>query len=675
MILDNPEFSVEVDEVNRILALPRSLPLNEAQVDEISRRVLTPLAYQGDYQNKPFRLLPSQAAGLLHYATVGGLLGPIGVGKGKGGLSMLIARHAFHEESIRKILLIVPAGLVEQTEKSVYPVWRKRIALAAPLIVLSGRGPDQRLKWAMSDFSGLYLISYQTLSRPGGLEVFQALSPGLVILDEAHNLANIEGGRGKKFVQAMRELRPKCVALSGTITKKSLSDFAHLSDLSLGRFSPVPRSGAILFKWSGSLDANATDPVPDQSLRKIVQWAKAFYPEHGPYTNQVGDLRRAFRVRMHSAPGVVATGDETINTSLAFESIMTPLPEDEQGKRLRDLIAKVEKGETPDGELINFAIHRFKWFYELTAGIYNQLIWPEPADVARRIRMSESDAASALAMAKDHHEIQRMLAKETRDFLRSMSHPIATPLEMRQVMVDQPDRVPEEIHRMHKALDALEQESVSRYGRLVERDRQVIRICDYKIKQAVKWAERHKDGGILWTVHQGMGLWLSEALREAGIDAVWCGAGASETICKIGDPDRGGKGDQIVVASLPAHKEGKNLQAFSSQLFVQWCRPAADMEQALGRLHRLGQAADAITAHYLLSDWGDFDDVCVAATLNDAVYVQQLLGTHQKVLTGDWVHLPRIFTPEFLREHGAQPEMLSADQRAMLVEKFGYHGS
>lgn len=671
MLLDNPTFSVEVDEVNRILALPISAPLTPAQVEEISRRALTPAAFNGDRQNAPVRLLPSQAAGLLHYATVGGLFGPIGVGKGKGGLSMLIAKHAFHEENIRKILLIVPAGLIEQTEKSVYPVWRKRTALAAPLIVLSGRSPEQRLRWASSGVSGLYLISYQTLSRPGGLEVFQELAPGLVILDEAHNLSNMESGRGKKFVQAMRDLRPRCVALSGTMTKKRLDEFAHLADLALGKYSPVPRNNAILFKWSGSLDANATEEVPDQSLRKITQWARAYFPEQGPYTDEIGDLRKAFRVRLHSAPGVVATGDDTVPTSLALESITVKLPDDEGARRLRELIAKVENGETPDGELINFAIHKFKWQFELSAGIYNQLVWPDPQDVARRIRMPLESAVEALAMARDHHELQKMLAKETRDFLKQMNHPIATPLEMRQVMVESPSRVPEEIHRLHKAMEAIEQESVAKFGRLVERDRRVIRVCDYKIRAAVDWARKHKVG-VIWTIHQGVGEWITEALRQAGLEAIYCGAGQSETLCRLGDPDRGGRGDALVVASLPAHKEGKNLQAFTNQLFVQWCRPAADMEQALGRLHRLGQKADSITAHYLLSDFGDFDDVCVAATLNDAVYVQQLLGTPQKVLNCDWVHMPAIFSPEFLRERGAQPEMLTADQRAMLAEKFGY---
>lgn len=66
-----------------------------------------------------------------------------------------------------------------------------------------------------------------------------------------------------------------------------------------------------------------------------------------------------------------------------------------------------------------------------------------------------------------------------------------------------------------------------------------------------------------------------------------------------------------------------------------------------------------------------FDVLNFAATLNDACYVQQSMGLRQKLLFATHDPLPSIFSPEFLKEQGADPAMLTGEQREMMEDLFG----
>ena len=66
-----------------------------------------------------------------------------------------------------------------------------------------------------------------------------------------------------------------------------------------------------------------------------------------------------------------------------------------------------------------------------------------------------------------------------------------------------------------------------------------------------------------------------------------------------------------------------------------------------------------------------FDHICRAATLQDAVYIQQTTGSRQKVVFCDYDPMPSIYSSEFLREQGTAPEMLTKEQRRVLASLFG----
>ncbi len=132
--------------------------------------------------------------------------------------------------------------------------------------------------------------------------------------------------------------------------------------------------------------------------------------------------------------------------------------------------------------------------------------------------------------------------------------------------------------------------------------------------------------------------------------------------------DHGNK-SKVVIASLDAHGTGKNLQHFQHMCVVQWPRSARTAEQLLGRLHRRGQEADELpvtTCNSLL-----FDHMNMAACLNDALYIHQSTGDKQKLIYANYDPLPKIFPPAVLYQRGLEVEKLTAEQEAMLTEKFG----
>jgi hypothetical protein len=305
-------------------------------------------------------------------------------------------------------------------------------------------------------------------------------------------------------------------------------------------------------------------------------------------------------------------------------------------------------------------LHTYKWCYELSAGFYNELVWPDPETLAARDGLPLSEAQSRLERAKEHHQASQEYARGLRDFLHDPPKGLDTPMLVGAEIARGGPRVGMFLSDLWHHMKGLDFE-----GR-PERDSRVVRVCDFKIRHAVKWAQSLKgEGGILWVHHQEMGRWVLEALENAGLPALECAAGQAGNT-RICDPKNA---DKLCVTSMPAHGLGKNLQHFKNQLFVQWPRPAKDAEQIVGRTHRKGQNADELLVHTCHTlPW---EHVLYAATLSDATYIQQTTGMRQKLIFGTHTPMPRIYSQEFLREKGFQPKPLNPEQIKFFEERFG----
>lgn len=647
-------------EMDRILMLPFTEMLTPQETEEFSSDHVLATAFEDG-----FRLMQTQASAVHEYHQYGGGFDPIGVGWGKTGISLMCAEHAY-QKGLAKILLLIEPGCLSQLVKVDIPYWRKRVSLSVPFHVVGGRGPKARRNYYQSGYRGCYIVPYSYLSVIDTLDMLEAIDPDLVIADEAHNLKDPSTARTKRFMEMMRARQRELVAMSGTITTKSLEDYRHLITLALRERSPLPLNGQLAYAWGRVLDSNGAVAGQNSAgpLIPLIQWAQHHYPKE-VFRVTVSDLRRAFQYRLHSAPGVVATGDNEIKTSLSIENQPIEGYEQQPGwAKLSALMKRVQDDFiTPNGDEIDCSIHVFKWMVELSAGVYNELIWPTPEVLSARTELDLDRARDALEEARGAHALSQLYHKELRTFFQTSCAGQDTPMQIaRLINRDEVKELPDMLVRTYRAWHGMLAEIEEQFGFVPERDSRAVRVCPFKVQAACDWAKAQQGGAILWVYHRAMGQWVAEEMAKQGLDPLYCPAGANEQIIDPANKNR------LIVASISAHGTGKNLQHFQRMYFVQWPRDSKKAEQTLGRLHRKGQEADHLAA--ISSNTLPYEHLLFAACLNDSIYQHQT-GSRRKMVYATYDPLPKIFSPEFLKEQGANPKILNPLQRQMLEDKFG----
>lgn len=651
-------------EILRICAMPIAprMRLGTPEFEEFNREHLLSHAFESG-----FRFFEPQANAIRDFERYGGFLAPIGVGWGKTLITLACAGIAATRYEISRVLLVVPSSVYSQLVDQMIPAARNKIPFPLQVIGLGGRSQDQRKFLARSKRRGLYLLPYSYLSTKDAPELLEEISADCVLLDEAHNLKSRRAARTRRMLDWIAERKPKLVgSLSGTLTSKSLMDYHHLARVCLGERSPMPLSNQMAGEWSMVVDAGAppTSVLHGNPIEPLVRWACHHFPDLAKEQVDVSGFRRAYQLRFLTTPGVIATGDQEIGVSLVLQN--RPVPAYEKAhdyERLKKLIQDVDTlWVTPNGDEIDYAIHLFKWLYELHSGCYNELTWPTPADLAQRRGIAETAAEDLLARAKAHHSLHQIYSKELRTYLLNGPSPgVDTPM----LVAAELERHPRSPRLPAKLRDKWAEMRAADFTGRPERDSRAIRVCDYKIMEAMRRVRLWDGGGIVWVHHIEIGQWAYEMFRADGIDALHCPAGdeANRAIC---DP---ANKDKIVIASMSAHGTGKNLQHFQRQLFLQWPRSAVTAEQTIGRTHRNGQEADELVVEMMLTT--KFDELLFAACLNDAVYIQQTTGTRNKIVYCSYDPLPKVYSHAFLRARGFDPKAIDSKGTNLLKEKFG----
>jgi hypothetical protein len=629
------------------------------ELDEFCKANLKASAYQSG-----FRYREPQARALREFQGVRGALVPIGVGQGKTLAAYSIANWA-HRQGDRKIILFVPSHVIFQTAFADADWARGKIPFPAPVMSLGGLPRKKRKSFAKSGRRGIYVIPYSQLSTPDAMDLLRWIEPDLVIGDEIHKLANHTAARTRRFSKYMDHddhPTPDLVGLSGTMTRKSLHDYAHLARWALGTDSPIPLDKTILTDWAIVLDSQADAKNTNAGeLSPLVTWAQRRFPREQVTFDRSG-FRKAFNLRLNSAPGVAASGDADLGTSIYMDPQYLEVPDNYPGwPELQGLIDTVkEEWLTPNGDEIDHAIHTFKWLYELSMGGYYQLTWPTCADVALRRQIAELEAQRMLELAQDHHEAHQDYNRELRPFLLEhhldgLDTPFLVGSHFHQHMAHgERLMLPERLYTLWATMKVAEEAAGGKDR--VERDQTFIRVCDFKLVHGAKLAEQrlaegHKQklkypGNISWLYHKAFAKWAFDLYRQRGLDPLHCPAGPEFNKRILSHKNW----NRAIIASLSAHGEGKNLQGMRYAQTIQWPRSALAAEQHLGRIHRVGQEADEVTFPILFMT--EFDELCFAACLNDALYLQQTLGQQQKIVTAGYTRMPRIFPPEVLRERG-----------------------
>lgn len=648
-------------DILRIVGLPVVMNMTEEEYEAYCQQVMLAKAFQDGR-----RLFTTQADSGLQFQEYRGLFAPVGVGWGKTLITLMCANIAYTQFGIRKMMLLVPSNVMPQLTGTDLKWARQMVPINYPVHVLYDKNTNMRRRIASSGQPGLYIVPYSLLSRPDSVDNINDIQPGFIACDEVHYLKDRRSARTKRIMDYVETKRPIGLGLSGTITRKSIMDYHHIIRWCLGMNCPLPYSTQMAGDWASVLDSDAmlTGGGATGPLEPLISWARTV-DTRNRYEDDVAGFRRAYKLRLTTCPGVVASGDADIGVSLIIANKPVKNYEAVAGwDTLNELMETVEEEWlTPNGDEIEYAIHKFKWLYELSAGFYNELKWPKPDEYAERKGISVADAMDVLERAKDWHEAHQIYAKRLRMFLQFESKPkLDTPMLVGANMMHYGAKnVPNELYQLWSEMKACDFE-----GR-PERDKTAIRVCSFKVDAAVAWAKSlpKGKGAIIWVYHQEIGRWTAEKGKQAGLDILHCPAGSESNKSII---DKANKG-KIVVASLTSHGTGKNLQHFQNQYVLQWPRPAALAEQFLGRCHRNGQEADELVVH--TNNTLLVDDLNFASCLNDALYIHQTTDARQKMIVATYTPLPKIFPPSVLIERGLKAKPLDREQVRMLEDKFG----
>ena len=594
-------------------------------------------------------------------------------------LTILIADRAFKRGDSKRSLLIVPPNVLGQLVQTDIPRARRVYGIRVPFVVMAGKDRRARLSAASSGKVGCYVMPYSYLSTRDAEEVLVALAADLLILDEAHRVKNRKAARTARLMRAVVRCGPRIVALSGTITSKSIRDYHHLANHALRENSPLPHEQVLADAWAALVDANAGDDPGSAQTGPIVplmDWARREFPE-AEVPRGLPGFRAAYRLRLNSAPGVISSGDAELGTSLLIRNTPVDDPAACSGyAEVQQMVRQVEElWISPSGDEIEHGMHKWRHLYELTSGFFYRLRWPEIAELVERRRLAFDEATAYLAQAQEHHEALQEYHRQLRRWLERRGRPgLDTPFLVASDMARHgAEHVGDgDLFAAWHAAKDLE------FDGMPERVSEPVRVSPWKIEhvavqaaaeRAAGLADGENGGVLVWYYHNEVGRWLVEALEAAGEEPLWCPADATRpgSSARILDPASAAR---IVVASMSGHGEGKNLQAFRRQVLAEFPRKADLLEQVLGRTHRYGQQADELVP--VTVNTSEFDHQNMSACLIDAVYIHQSTGSRQKAVYAAYDPLPRIYPSDFLRERGfVDLPQLDKATVALLEEKYG----
>lgn len=522
-------------ELDRVIALPRR-PLDFANFPNQTDRHKT--------DHGTMKLWPIQSAALLEIEKMNGGFLPIGVGHGKTLISLL----APSVLGSKCAVILVPPQLRNQLKGNDIPELGKHFKLGTEFVI----------------------VAYSELSSSTKADVLDTLKPDLIVADECHSLRHKSSARTKRFMRYMKENpRTRFVALSGTITSRSLKDYAHLIAYALRGASPLPLHYAALEEWAAAIDVSYA-PLAPGALKKL-------------YRKESDDVRTAFRSRLVQSFGVVATEEGSIGTSLTIYRRTPIVP-----KKVIEALERLRKTWCIGEEEIQDALEFSKVARQLASGFYYRWEWPQ----------GKVDEEWLDARKNWHREVRRYLSHSSR------------------AGRDSPGLL-----SMAAAKGEWEAESWPAWERLRHRPTPptvAVWLDNFVVKDAVKWAS--EGPGIIWYTHSALG---EEVAAAGGFPLFGSGNEASRILTTLTSKDA-----PVIVCSAAAHGTGKNLQSWARSIFTT-VSAGASMEQWLGRTHRPGQQADEVTADI----YAHTSECIAAfeSSLRDARYIEDTTGQRQKL--------------------------------------------
>lgn len=548
---------VDDGELQRILSIPHAQGHTEAAHQEIRDLIEMP--------EGTMKLRDVQLDMLASIRAQGGMLGMIGVGSGKTLVSLCASLVTPCE---RPLLMVPSSSVIEKTARELSDYWNH--------FNLDGR---------------LTMMSYGELSRAQGEDALYEIRPDLIIADEAHLLANRQSARTGRLQRYITYHGPKFVAMTGTMTKTSIKDYAHLSSWALGEGAPLPLTWPLLQSW-----ALCTDPPGGHGFptRRDWQTLEKFVFDFGDWpafrdakTKRIKrkHAREAIRQRLTLTSGVEVTDTFSSDVPLHLTTWQPP-----RSTAIDNALMELEATwDLPNGDMLTRAVEVGAARRQVALGFHYFWDWPDGV----------IDGEWLDARAEWHRELRAITKRPRRG-------------------IDTPRLIEENI---------LAGGQLSRRPSLVEAYQLWCQVRDRPAPPV----------GVAWLDHDRVAYAASYAEDDC---IIWYldNAVADELECNGVDTYRAGQqpptdGGRKVALSLRSHGKAYNLQAWNRNLFLGNPSSAVAVEQTLGRTHRQGQTRP-VYAEFL--DDGGAHKKALTVAKERATMIERTTNQPQRLLKGEW---------------------------------------
>jgi intein/homing endonuclease len=375
---------------------------------------------------------------------------------------------------------------------------------------------------------------------------------------------------------------------SGTITKKTIKNYAHLLAIALAEGSPLPLEPQVVEEWASAIDPSDC-PAPAGALQALSS-----SPEEGLY----GGYHR----RLVETLGVVTTKASAVDASINIYERKDPgMP-----AKIKAMLDNVRQTKTrPDGEEFVDEFETAKCASEIACGFYYRWRFAkgtQDKDIDRWFEARQAwnrELREMLANQEEHLDSPKLCFNAAERYYNGYKGdlPVWNSMTWRE---------------WAEVKDTIKYRVVPEW------------IDDYLAEDCAAWAEKHK--GIIWYGHGALGQRIAEI---SGLPLHGGGPGAEARILSE-------KGDRSLVVSIKAHGTGRNglQRMFYEQLFANFPASGDLAEQALGRLHRLGQESDEVCS------WVYRHTIEMSRNVDRAIlqakYIQGTLGSRQKLLAANY---------------------------------------